>query len=106
MLDSNKRDKVEAEIKRWIKTNKASFRAHFVLGYWAGRSGELDCSINEYKKAIMLYPHSPQIHNNLGISYAQKGLYQEASKEFKQALFLDRNFKSAQENLKKLRQTP
>lgn len=101
LTDFDKRDKVESEIKRWIKTNKPGFRAHFVSGYWFSRSGKLDQAIDEYKKAIMLYPHSSQTHNNLGITYAQKGLYQEAIKEFKMAICLDRDFKPAKENLKK-----
>ncbi len=99
---ADKRDEIVSEIKRWVKTNPTSFRAHFLLGYWYGRSGELDIAIIEYKKAIMLYPQSPQIHNNLGIAYVQKGLHQKAIKEFKKAISLDRNFILANKNLKKI----
>jgi hypothetical protein len=96
------KDELEKEIKRSIKTNPTSFRAHFLLGYWYSRLGKIDAAISAYKKAIKLYPQSPQIHNNLGIAYAQKGLYSKAIKEFKKALSLDRNFKPAKENLKKV----
>lgn len=95
--------RVEEEIKRGIKINPASFRAHFLLGDWYHRLGKLNYAIEEYKKAIALYPQSPELHNNLGIAYAQKGKKHEATKEFNQALSLDRNFKPAKENLKKVK---
>jgi len=97
------KNNVEEEIKRSIKTQPTSFKAHFLLGYWSSRVGRLDEAIAAFQQAIALYPHSPEIYNNLGIVYGQKKLYHEAIKEFKKALSLDRNFKPAKENLKKIR---
>ena len=48
----------------------------------------MEGAIEAFRRAIELNPIDPDPHNNLGIAYGKKGLYQDAYREIKKARVL------------------
>ncbi|OGS25954.1 MAG: hypothetical protein A2297_05280 [Elusimicrobia bacterium RIFOXYB2_FULL_48_7] len=72
---------------------------HYYRGRVFESTGETDIAIEEYRKAIEMGADYADIHNSLGRAYAKKGLFHEASNEFKTALQLNPHYLEAQRNL-------
>jgi tetratricopeptide (TPR) repeat protein len=53
--------------------------------------GDIDGSIDEFKRALKLDPSNINVHNSLGVCYGLIGDYQEAKSEFNTALTLNSN---------------
>jgi tetratricopeptide (TPR) repeat protein len=53
--------------------------------------GDIDGSIDEFKRALKLDPSNLNVHNSLGVCYGLIGDYQEAKSEFNTALRLNSN---------------
>jgi tetratricopeptide (TPR) repeat protein len=67
-------------------------------GYYLGGK-ELNKAIAAFKKAIEVDPYNPDPHNTIGLVYQRMGKYDEAIKEFKQALWLKPDYSIALNNL-------
>jgi tetratricopeptide (TPR) repeat protein len=53
------------------------------------QNGDIDSAIEEFKTALLLDPSDINVHNSLGVCYANLGDYENALKEFEEALRLD-----------------
>jgi tetratricopeptide (TPR) repeat protein len=53
--------------------------------------GDIDGSIDEFKRALKLDPSNINVHNSLGVCYGLSGDYEEAKSEFNTALTLNSN---------------
>lgn len=67
---------------------ESSHVAHNNLGNMYRLQGDVDRSIDEYKKAISIRPH-PKTWSNLGAAYRKKGMMTEALVAYQSALKLD-----------------
>ncbi|NIM58280.1 MAG: tetratricopeptide repeat protein [Candidatus Aminicenantes bacterium] len=82
-----------------------------LFGIQAARHELWDEAIFRWKKVILSDPNSAAAHNNLAVAYEQKGLWEEAGKEYEIALKLSpgnsqikanyQNFKSINKPLDK-----
>jgi Flp pilus assembly protein TadD len=52
--------------------------------------GLTNSAVEHYRHSLSLRPEDPDVHNNLGIAYQQKGMLNEAEKEFSLAKRLQR----------------
>lgn len=63
------------------------------------QEGEYDEAISELKKALSVTPHFPDLHNLLGIAYANKDLKDDAIVEFNTALKINPDYLKVHLNL-------
>ncbi len=63
------------------------------------QNGNMDEAIRELKKAIVLKPDYPDLHNYLGIAYGNSGLVDDAVQEFEVALKINPHYAKARLNL-------
>lgn len=59
-----------------------------------------DEAISNYKKALNLNPNGVTILNHLGIAYHQQGYYEDAIKQYNQALKTDPDYEEARKNMR------
>lgn len=60
---------------------------------------EYDSAIAELKRSLSMNPHYPDIHNLLGIAYANRGMTDDAIMEFETALKINPDYLKARLNL-------
>lgn len=58
-----------------------------------------DSAIEEYNKLLKDYPALFEVQNNLGVLYAQQGLYEKAANAFQEAVNINPKYNTALENL-------
>jgi Tfp pilus assembly protein PilF len=63
------------------------------------RNGDCDFAISELKKSLSMNPDYPDLHNLIGIAYANKGLIDDAILEFEKALKIHPDYLKARLNL-------
>lgn len=63
------------------------------------QNGEYDAAIAELKRSLSITPHYPDIHNLLGIAYANQGMTDDAIMEFETALKINPDYLKARLNL-------
>jgi len=63
------------------------------------QNGEYDSAIAELKRTLSMTPHYPDIHNLLGIAYANRGMTDDAIMEFETALKINPDYLKARLNL-------
>lgn len=63
------------------------------------QNGDYEYAITELKKAISLNPNYPDLHNMLGIAYANKGMTDDAIMEFETALKINPDYLKARMNM-------
>lgn len=63
------------------------------------QNGEYDAAIAELKRSLAITPHYPDIHNLLGIAYANQGMTDDAVMEFETALKINPDYLKARLNL-------
>jgi tetratricopeptide (TPR) repeat protein len=63
------------------------------------QNGEYDAAIAELKRSLSVTPHYPDIHNLLGIAYANRGMTDDAIMEFETALKINPDYLKARLNL-------
>jgi Flp pilus assembly protein TadD len=51
--------------------------------------GLYEKAIEDFSKAIELYPHNPEFYRSRGIAYELMGLYDKAQEDFKKATELE-----------------
>jgi len=77
--------------------------AFFILGsLYDDEPDDSDLAIEAYKNGLKLAGWSAEAHNNLGVLYSQKGLVDEAVREFREAIQLDSDYESPYRNLAKI----
>jgi Tfp pilus assembly protein PilF len=82
-----------------VEKAPGSYIAHHNLGVAYFRAGQIDASIEEYKKALAIKPTGLGPRLSLGISYAEKNLLEQAEVEFKELLNLSPWYVEAYYNL-------
>ncbi len=77
------------------------------FGVWASQNNLWDEAIFRWKKALEADPGSAAAHNNLGVAYEKKSLFQEALKEYEAALklapqdkYVKSNYQNCKENIR------
>jgi Tfp pilus assembly protein PilF len=71
----------------------------FQLAVYYQRAGEFDQSLVHYKAVLQRDELNVEAHNNLGLLYRDKGLTDEAVREFDRALFIAPRYVRAHNNL-------
>ena len=74
---------------------RLSITAH----YYSAVTGELDKSVHTYQQRIESYPRDIAAYNNLGIIFAEQGLYEKAVEVTKQGIRIEPNQITLDENL-------
>jgi superkiller protein 3 len=59
----------------------------------------VDEAMIEFEKSIAINPHNADTHNNLGMAYYVKGLFDKAISEYMKALAIEPQFAEAHYNL-------
>lgn len=68
-------------------------------GYQAYKEGNLDKAYQFFKKAVLLAPENPILHNDLGIIYERRGLKELAIKEYLEAIRIEPRYPAPYMNL-------
>jgi tetratricopeptide (TPR) repeat protein len=68
---------------------ESRYQAHFNKGICMRRLGKLEQSIKDLEKAKLMKPDRSSVHNNLGLSYFENGLYEEALQSYGKAIQCD-----------------
>jgi Flp pilus assembly protein TadD len=76
-------------------------RNQMSFGIEAARNQLWDEAIFRWKKILQENPNSASAHNNLAIAYEKKGFWDDAEKEYLQALKIDPENDRIQSNYKK-----
>jgi Flp pilus assembly protein TadD len=84
------------------RNKRATAYDHLQLGVIFYRSKSYDLAIEQFQLARKQAPHSPNVWNNLGVAYLDKGELGEAMSAFEQALKLKPDYASAYFNLGQL----
>jgi len=84
---------------QWLKTNPASFNAHYNLGLAFNREGKAEAALVEYTEAVRINPVSALARNNLGSTLFEMGKVEESIPQFLEALRIDANYADAHFNL-------
>jgi len=90
------------QAKKLLKLNPDDGVGNSILGavyYLEGK--DLNKAIAAFKKAIEVDPYNPDPHNTIGLVYQRLGKYDEAIKEFKQALWFKPDYSMALSNLRR-----
>ncbi len=72
-------------------TDVTKAREHFEKGLQFSLKREYEAAIEEYKKSLEFNPSIPEVHNNLGFAYLDKGNIDNAISEQKKALEINPN---------------
>ena len=86
----------------WSKTVKSSPNssiAHGSLGHAYQELGRLDEAVEEYQRAIAIYPDDYKAHYNLGVVYDQQGLFDKAVPSYQRAIQINPAYPNAHYNL-------
>jgi len=84
---------------RLLEEKPTSSQVSKQIALEAIQNGEYDAAANELKKALGLSPNYPDLHNLLGIAYANKGMTDDAVIEFETALKIHPEYLKARLNL-------
>ncbi|MDO8722213.1 MAG: tetratricopeptide repeat protein, partial [Syntrophales bacterium] len=101
------RDRAEDGVKaysRSVKLNPFSYWAYFGRGKAHYRLNDFAASVRDNLYALRFYPHDINAHGNLGLAYAQQGLFDLAEKEYRETLRLYPEDGRARYRLKELEQ--
>jgi tetratricopeptide (TPR) repeat protein len=85
--------------RRLIEERPSSAQVSKQLALESIQNGDHDAAIQELAKSISVNPHYPDIHNLLGIAYANKGMTDDAIIEFEIALKINPDYLKARLNL-------
>ena len=93
------REDIEDLFVRLLEERPSSSQVSKQLANEAIHSGDFERAIAEMKKALSLNPDYPDLHNLLGISYANMDMKDDAIVEFKTALKINPEYLKARMNL-------
>ncbi|MBN1164478.1 MAG: tetratricopeptide repeat protein [Candidatus Krumholzibacteriota bacterium] len=84
---------------RLLEERPSSSQVSKQLALESIQNGDYDYAMAELKKSLSLHPDYPDLHNLLGITYANKGMTDDAILQFKTALKVNPNYLKARLNL-------
>ncbi|UCF06999.1 MAG: tetratricopeptide repeat protein [bacterium] len=100
LIRSSAAENEREEIFRFLLEEKpSSSQVSKQIALEAIQNGDYDYALVELKKAISMHPNYPDLHNLLGIAYANKGMTDDALMEFETALKLHPNYLKARLNI-------
>lgn len=76
------------EMKEAHTLDPISLMSNDLSGFVYYLAHDFDRAIDEYQKTLALYPDAENVHNYLGRSYEQKGMYTQAFEEYQRSLLL------------------
>jgi protein O-GlcNAc transferase len=85
--------------RRLLEEKPSSAQVSKQIAHEAIQNGEYDVAAAELKKALSATPHYPDLHNLLGIAYANRGMTDDAVMEFETALKINPDYLKARLNL-------
>jgi len=71
-------DQATESLGQAVKLDEKLWQPHALLGIIYDRQKRFGDAIQEYRKAVAIYPHSSILYNNLGMSLHLKGEYEKA----------------------------
>lgn len=92
-------EKREAIFNSLLEERPSSSQVSKQISLEAIQNGDYDFALTELKKAISMNPDYPDLHNLLGIAYANKGMTDDAVMEFETALKIHPNYLKAHLNI-------
>ena len=98
-LGREKMQDAEAVLNEILQISPDSVNVFNSLGVLYRRRGDLQTSLNYYRKALKVHPEEPHIHYNIGRLYFELKLPDQAKTAFNKALELDPDFNEAKEVL-------
>lgn len=99
LLNQGQYDEAALEANRYISEHPGDTQARFVRGLALARSGRSDSAITLFRELSDEYPDLAEPLNNLGVLYAQKGDFLQASDALEKAAKINPEHGPAQENL-------
>lgn len=89
----------------------ATYRSQMLFGIQAAQSMMWEEAIFRWQKVLEQDPQSAAAHNNLAVAYERQGRWEDAEREYQQALslapeneFIQANFKNFQANMEQIDQ--
>jgi len=92
-------DEMERLYRALLEERPSSAQISRELAIEAIQNGDCEEAIRELKKAVVLNPDYPDIHNYLGIAYGNSGMIDDAVEEFEVALKINPYYLKARLNL-------
>jgi Tfp pilus assembly protein PilF len=89
----------ENAFHRLLEEKPTSSQVSKQVALEAIQNGEYEAAANELKKALSVSPNYPDLHNLLGIAYANRGMADDAIMEFETALKIHPEYLKARLNL-------
>ena len=90
---------LEQAFMRLLEEKPSSSQVSKQIALEAIQNGEYEAASAELKKALSMNPHYPDVHNLLGIAYANRGMTDDAVMEFETALKINPDYLKARLNL-------
>jgi protein O-mannosyl-transferase len=85
--------------KHALEVTEKNPLAHDGMANAFAKRGQVEESIKHYKKSILQYPYSAEVHSNLGVALFKQGKIKEAIKHYNTAIQLKPDFITAWNNL-------
>lgn len=101
------RDRAEDSVKAYsqsVKLNPFSYWAYFGRGKAHYRLNDFAASVRDNLYALRFYPNDINAHGNLGLAYAEQGIFDLAEREYRETLRLYPEDGRAHYRLKELEQ--
>lgn len=92
-------DERETIFHQLLEEKPSSSQVSKQIALEAIRNGDCDFALAELKKSLSMNPDYPDLHNIMGIAYANKGLTDDAILEFEMALKIHPDYLKARLNL-------
>ena len=92
-------EKRESIFHSLLEERPSSSQVSKQISLEAIQNGDYDFALTELKKAISMNPDYPDLHNLLGIAYANKGMTDDAVMEFEKSLKIHPNYLKAHLNI-------
>jgi protein O-GlcNAc transferase len=89
----------EAAFRKLLEEKPTSAQVSKQVALEAIQNGEYESAVRELKKALGISPNYPDLHNLLGIAYANRGMPDDAIMEFETALKIHPEYLKARLNL-------
>lgn len=103
LIEYLKYDPENEEIKsifhQLLEDRPSSSQVSKQIALEAIQNGDYDFAMSELRKSLSLHPDYPDLHNLLGIAYANKGMTDDAVMEFEMALKIHPGYLKAQLNM-------
>jgi tetratricopeptide (TPR) repeat protein len=103
LLDAGRIEEAMSQLQKALAQSPQLAEARYALANLLLKTSRPSDAVPHYISLLQVAPNAHEIHNNLGIAYAQLGRMTEARVCFEQAVRLRPDFTDAQENLERTR---